>query len=64
MADALGVNTGRAWTDMDLWDLTHCIRYGDSIEEIAGYLGRAPNEVAEKASELRGTLAEGKQARN
>jgi hypothetical protein len=48
------INDGKPWSGMDLFDLRNSLAYGDSIEEVAGFLCRAGTveEVRRKAEEL------------
>jgi hypothetical protein len=32
------LNTGKPWSEMDLFDLANCVRLKQPVEEIAGYL--------------------------
>jgi hypothetical protein len=47
-------NDGKPWSEMDLLDLRNSLAYGNSIEEVAGFLCRAGTveEVKRKAEEL------------
>ena len=47
------LNTGKPWSEMDLFDLANSVRLGDPIEEIAGFLCRSRREVREKIAELK-----------
>jgi hypothetical protein len=42
----------KPWSTMDVFDLRHAIEQGDSIELIAAVLGRAMEDVRQKAKEL------------
>jgi hypothetical protein len=48
------LNDGKPWSEMDLFDLRNNLAYGDSIEEVAGFLCRSGTveEVRRKAEEL------------
>ena len=46
------LNTGEAWSDIDLWDLANCVRLNDPIEEIAEFMCRSRQEIREKLTEL------------
>jgi hypothetical protein len=46
------LNTGKTWSEMDLFDLANSVRLRDSVEEIAGFLCRSRREVREKIAEL------------
>jgi hypothetical protein len=48
------VNDGKAWSEMDLFDLRNSLAYGRSIEEVAEFLCRSGivDEVERKAEEL------------
>ena len=48
------LNDGTPWSEMDLFDLRNSLAYGDSSEEVAGFLCRAGTveEVRRKAEEL------------
>jgi hypothetical protein len=48
------LNDGKPWSEMDLFDLRNSLAYGDSIEEVAGFLCRSGTvaEVKRKAEEL------------
>jgi hypothetical protein len=48
------LNDGKPWSEIDLFDLRNSLAYGDSIEEVAGFLCRAGTveEVKRKAEEL------------
>jgi hypothetical protein len=48
------LNDGKPWSEMGLFDLRNSLAYGDSIEEVAGFLCRAGTveEVGRKALEL------------
>jgi hypothetical protein len=48
------LNDGKPWSEMDLFDLRNSLAYGDSIEEVAGFLCRAGTveEVRRKAEKL------------
>jgi hypothetical protein len=42
----------KPWSTMDVFDLRRAIEQGDSIELIAAILGRAMEDVRQKAKEL------------
>ena len=46
------LNTGKAWSDMDLWDLANCVRLNDPGEEIAAFMCRSRQEIRDKIGEL------------
>ena len=48
----MDLNTGKPWSEMDLFDLLNSLSRGSSIEDTADFLCRSPREVAEKAREL------------
>ncbi len=39
------INSGKPWSTMDDWNLKNCLRQGNSIEDVAYFLCRDPNEV-------------------
>jgi hypothetical protein len=45
-------NTGKEWSEMDLFDLANSVRLKNSIEEIATFLCRSRREVRDKIAEL------------
>jgi hypothetical protein len=49
-----GVNDGKPWSEMDLFDLRNSLAHVESIEEVAGFLCRSGTveEVKRKAEEL------------
>jgi hypothetical protein len=49
MAD---LNSGRPWSEMDLFDLKNSLAHGDSLAEVASFLCRDEDEVRHKATEL------------
>ena len=51
--DRLDLNTGKAWSEMDLFDLADCVRVRQSVEAIAYFLCRSSAEVCEKIAELK-----------
>lgn len=51
-SDRSNLNTGTPWSRLAIRDLEHCVRRGDSIEEIAGFLCRTQAEVRQKIEEL------------
>jgi len=53
--DSPDINTGKAWSGVDLFDLANSIRLRDSVEEIATFLCRSRHEVREKIAELEQT---------
>jgi hypothetical protein len=54
------VNNEQEWSTIDLFDLHQYLRRGYSIEETAEFLGRAVEEVKQKAEELRLALKMGR----
>ena len=50
--DRPDLNTGKPWSEMDLFDLANCVRLRQRVEEIAGFLRRSRREVREKIAEL------------
>jgi hypothetical protein len=50
--DRPDLNTGKPWSDMDLFDLANCLRLRDDIAEISTFLCRSRREVREKIAEL------------
>ena len=50
--DRPDLNTGKKWSEMDLFDLANCVTLKEPIEEIAGFLCRSRREVQEKIAEL------------
>jgi hypothetical protein len=52
IGDRLDVNTGKEWSEMDLFDLANSVRLKNSIEEIATFLCRSRREVRDKIAEL------------
>ena len=50
--DTPDLNTGKPWSEMDLFDLANSVRRGDPIVEIAGFLCRSRREVCDKIAEL------------
>jgi hypothetical protein len=50
--DRPDVNTGKEWSDMDLFDLANSVRLKTPVEEIATFLCRSRREVREKIAEL------------
>jgi hypothetical protein len=48
------INDGKAWSEMDISDLTSHILYGADLDETTTFLCRSgtPDEVARKAAEL------------
>jgi hypothetical protein len=53
--DRPDLNTGKAWSEMDLFDLANNVRLGVSIEETAEFLCRSRREVRDKIAALRQT---------
>ena len=53
--DRPDLNTGKDWSEMDLFDLANSVRLGDPVEEIAGFLCRSRREVRDKIAELEQT---------
>jgi hypothetical protein len=51
--DTPDLNTGKPWSEMDLFDLANSVRLGDPIDEIAGFLCRSRREVRDKIAELK-----------
>jgi hypothetical protein len=54
MATKPKVNSGKEWSEMDLFNLKNWLCLGDSIEMIADFLSRDLAEVEAKVRELRG----------
>ena len=52
VADRLGANTGREWSDAELRELGNMLVRGLSIEEIARFLRRDKAEVRGKIAEI------------
>jgi hypothetical protein len=50
--DRPNLNTGKEWSEMDLWDLANSVRLKNPIEEIAMFLCRSRREVRDKIAEL------------
>jgi hypothetical protein len=50
--DRLDLNSGKEWSEMDLFDLANNVRLKNPIEEIASFLCRSRREVREKIAEL------------
>ncbi len=48
----MNLNTEKAWSDMDLWDLRNSLAHGQTAEAIADFLCRDIDEVREKMAEL------------
>ena len=46
-------NAGKAWSEMDIWDLKQCLRFNDPSDKIAVFLCRREPEVLAKMKELR-----------
>jgi hypothetical protein len=53
--DRPDLNTGKPWSEMDLFDLANSVRLGDPVEEIAGFMCRSRREVRDKIAELEQT---------
>src|SRR5215467_6012076 len=51
--DRLDLNTGKGWSEMDLFDLAITVRMKNSIEFIAIFLGWSRREVRDKIAELK-----------
>ena len=52
MTETDNFNSGKDWSEMDLWDLESYLRMGASIEEIARFMCRDVDEVRQKADEI------------
>jgi hypothetical protein len=52
MAKQKRPNEDKPWSTMDLFDLRRAIEQGESIELTAAVLGRAIEDVQQKATEL------------
>jgi hypothetical protein len=50
--DRLDLNTGKEWSEIDLFDLANSARLKNPLEEIASFLCRSRREVREKIAEL------------
>jgi hypothetical protein len=48
----MDANSGEPWSEMDISDLTHCIKVGDTFAQTASFLCRDEDEVRQKAKEL------------
>ncbi len=48
----MNLNTGKAWSEMDVWDLRNSLSHGDTIAEVADFLCRGVDEVRKKMTEL------------
>jgi hypothetical protein len=48
----VNLNSGKAWSEADLFDLRHSLARGHSVEETANFLCRHCAEVRTKAVEL------------
>jgi len=46
------MNTGKKWSEMDLWDLANGIRLNHPVEEIASFMCRSRRELRDKIAEL------------
>ena len=53
--DRPDLNTGKPWSEMDLFDLGNCVRLRQPVEKIATFLCRSRREVREKIAELEQT---------
>jgi ubiquinone biosynthesis protein UbiJ len=52
----MNINSGKAWSEMDLADLANALTFGTPIEEIAAFLCRDVDEVREKIAALAARL--------
>lgn len=53
MAERLDLNSGKSWSEMDLFDLRVClVENKDSLEDTSRFLCRSIEEVEEKAREM------------
>ncbi len=59
----MDANSGEAWSEMDIADLTHSLAYGNTIADTASMLCRDKDEVRQKAKELRLVEHPGKRIR-
>ena len=50
--DRPALNTGKPWSEMDLFDLGNCVRLRQPVEKIATFVCRSRREVREKIAEL------------
>ena len=50
--DRPDLNSGKPWSEMDLFDLGNSVRLRESVDEIATFLCRSRREVREKIAEL------------
>jgi len=50
--DRPDLNTGKEWSEIDLFDLANSVRRKNPIEEIAMFLCRSRREVRDKIAEL------------
>jgi len=50
--DRPDVNTGKEWSEMDLFDLADSVRLKNPIEEVATFLCRSRREIRDKIAEL------------
>jgi hypothetical protein len=48
----MNLNSGKAWSEMDLWDLRNSVSHGRTAKEVADFLCRNIEEVREKIAEL------------
>jgi hypothetical protein len=53
--DRPDLNTGKPWSEMDLFDLANCVRLRQPVAEIASFMCRSRREVREKIAELEQT---------
>ena len=51
--DRPDLNTGKPWSEMDLFDLAISVRLGDPIDEIAGFQCRSRREIRDKIADLK-----------
>jgi hypothetical protein len=50
--DRPDLNTGKEWSEMDLFDLANSVRLNQPVEEIAMFVCRSRREVRDKMAEL------------
>ncbi len=48
----MNLNTGKEWSELDLFDLRHFMGLGESIDKIADFLCRDVEEVRRKVAEI------------
>jgi len=48
----MNLNSGKAWSETDLWDLQNSLAHGQTAEAVADFLCRDVEEVREKLVEL------------